>query len=406
MGRALLHALVASLALGCATQAIALDDDAGEDPIEDAGPPPDVPAPLSFDVQPTGLDAPGPGPDAGFSPDVPAPPVDRPVAFDVPAAQDVPFTPVDVTGPCPLGTVRCAAGCVDLRSNPSNCGRCDLSCGAGRACVGGFCEEPCPAPRLLCQGVCTDPSVDPSHCGACDSPCPAGAVCNGGRCASRCAAGQTLCGAACVDTLSSALHCGACNSPCPSGTACAAGRCTAPMTASTVGGPCVRNVDCQPGWTCQVAVQGWPGGYCMLQGCTRDSECGPAGTCLLGSVRSACFARCVSASQCRAGYACVRLNSFDPTGLCFPSCVNDVPVVCGEYACNARTELCTGGCASSLECSNNSVCVSGDCYCTARTNCGPNRRCYTADGYCGCANDSACGPDARCDLATGGCVDR
>jgi hypothetical protein len=102
----------------------------------------------------------------------------------------------------------------------------------------------------------------------------------------------------------------------------------------------------------------------------------------------------------------VRLNSFDPTGLCFPQCSTNVPVVCGEYACNARTELCTGGCSTSQECSLNSVCLAGDCYCTARTNCGPNRRCYTADGYCGCASDSACAPDARCDVSTGDCVAR
>jgi hypothetical protein len=393
--RGLVRPLLLAMLAGCATQEFPVDEDAGKDPfaLDVVVMADDAPQPLAFDVPPLGVDRVTPAPDLPVSP-------------DVVAAQDVPFTPADVSTVCELGTVRCGAQCVDLRSNPAHCGRCGLACAAGRACVGGFCDEPCAAPRLMCGGVCTDPSVDPSHCGACGNACPAGAICTAGRCVSRCGAGQLSCGGPCVDPLSNPLHCGACDTPCTNGSSCSAGRCTTPVSMAPVGSPCGRTSDCQPGWICQAAVQGWPGGYCMREGCNRDSECGPTGTCLIGSTQTACFARCVSASDCRGGYSCVRLNSFDPTGLCFPQCSTNVPVVCGEYACNARTELCTGGCTTSQECSLNSVCLAGDCYCTARTNCGPNRRCYTADGYCGCASDSACAPDARCDVSTGECVAR
>ncbi|MEZ4389459.1 MAG: MXAN_6577-like cysteine-rich protein [Polyangiales bacterium] len=382
------------MALGCATQALPIDE--GPDPVEDAGEAPDVS--LSFDIPSAPLDTPV------TSADVPAA-SDAPSAVDVPAAQDVPFTQGDVgSTSCELGTVRCGGQCVDLRTSPSNCGRCDLACPPGRACVGGFCDEPCAAPRLSCGGACTDPSVDPSNCGACGNACPAGSVCLSGRCNTRCAAGQALCGGQCVDTSSSALHCGACDSPCPSGSPCSAGRCVAPTGTGAVGDACARGADCQPGWFCQPESLGWPAGYCVREGCARDSDCGPAGVCLIGTVRSACFLGCTSSTQCRSGYACVLPDPRSPQGVCYPSCVPNVPLVCGEYACNTRTQLCTGGCSSDLECSNNSVCLGGDCYCTSRTNCGANRRCYTADGYCGCANDAACGPDARCDTLTGDCV--
>lgn len=173
-----------------------------------------------------------------------------------------------------------------------------------------------------------------------------------------------------------------------------------------VGEQCVSSAECMPGWFCQDAAEGWPGGYCTREGCNGDGECGVTGTCVAGTPGSVCFARCASATDCRGGYSCARISIFDPTGLCLPRCSTNVPVLCREYACNVLTELCTGGCSTSRECSTGSECFAGTCYCTALTNCGPNRRCYSSNGRCGCASDMACGPESRCDLITGGCVRR
>jgi hypothetical protein len=393
MGRDLRFLTLLALTLGCATQTVLNDEDVKPDPVEDAGAVND--ASLSFDVVAVGMDV--VAVDRGTSrPDVAAP-FDRGAALDdVPAAPDRPAV-------CGVGTVRCGDRCADLSTDAANCGRCGVACAPGVACFGGFCEEACPAPRRECARGCTDVGVDPENCGACGNVCGAGAVCTAGACATRCPSTQTLCGAACVSLSVDPANCGACGNRCASGSSCVGGVCTAPMSVAPVGAACARTADCQAGWTCQADALGWPGGYCLRDGCTRDAECGAGGVCLVGTVRSACFARCTSSAQCRSGYACVQVGAAS-SRLCFPSCVPNVPVVCGEYACDTRTELCTGGCTSSAQCSLNSVCLSGDCYCTARTNCGPNRRCFTADGYCGCANDAACGPDARCNSTTGECL--
>ena len=41
--------------------------------------------------------------------------------------------PVDA-GPCSASTTRCGASCVDLRSDPMNCGTCGVTCAAGLVC--------------------------------------------------------------------------------------------------------------------------------------------------------------------------------------------------------------------------------------------------------------------------------
>ena len=401
-------AALVALATGCATQTFTgLDEDDAsiKDPVDAAVAPEDAGGGLVFDVVREEPDVPRAAPDAVdpsdatvSDPDVVGA-IDAPL-LDLPAAMDRPAV-------CAVGTVRCGDRCANLASDPLNCGRCGQSCPIGQACLGGFCEDPCPAPRSICNGSCTDTSVDPDHCGRCNNPCPTGTVCVAAACASRCAAPRVTCAGACVDVTSDPANCGACGNRCASGSSCVAGRCSAPSGSVGVGGACARTADCLPGWVCQSAVQGWPGGYCMRPGCTRDSECGAGGTCLLGSTQSACFASCISSSQCRTGYACVHPDPTDPYGICFPNCALNVPVICGEYACNAGTSLCTGGCTSSLQCSLGSVCRGGDCYCTTSTNCGPNRRCYVSPyGTCGCANDLGCAPDARCDTSTGECVAR
>src|SRR5690606_34574007 len=110
---------------------------------------------------------------------------------------------------CAGGAERCGNACVDVTSDPANCGACGNACGAGEACVDGACGGVgCPATQILCGGACVDTTTDRHHCGACDAACADGEICAGGSCELSCPAGQTVCDGACVATDSDPVHCG------------------------------------------------------------------------------------------------------------------------------------------------------------------------------------------------------
>jgi hypothetical protein len=113
------------------------------------------------------------------------------------------------------GLADCGGVCVDLMSDPVNCGYCGGVCASRYTCHGGLCllaagvfdcppggciaidvaaEDPiggadltltCAAQGLTdCGGVCADLTSDVSHCGACFTVCPAATSCRRGVCAS------------------------------------------------------------------------------------------------------------------------------------------------------------------------------------------------------------------------------
>jgi hypothetical protein len=43
-------------------------------------------------------------------------------------------------GACPVGQTRCSGKCVDLQTDPNNCGACGNACGAGEPCADGICH--------------------------------------------------------------------------------------------------------------------------------------------------------------------------------------------------------------------------------------------------------------------------
>src|SRR5262245_52419502 len=101
---------------------------------------------------------------------------------------------------CISGT-NCAGQCVDLTSDPSNCGGCGNLCDVTVKCVNSKCSG-CQAGFTNCNGNCTDINSDPSNCGACGNACPQGGVCSMGACTNSCPPPTTNCSGACVDTQS------------------------------------------------------------------------------------------------------------------------------------------------------------------------------------------------------------
>ena len=127
---------------------------------------------------------------------------------------------------CGAGTMDCAGNgtCVNLLSDPTNCGACGTTCAPGQACSGGNCSGACAANELNCDGACINPNINPSHCGACGNACGSTQACQNGTCA--CTNPQwTACGTWCGSTQFNAQHCGSCDNVCTSDQSCNNGVC-------------------------------------------------------------------------------------------------------------------------------------------------------------------------------------
>ncbi|NNC19414.1 hypothetical protein HJC22_27220 [Corallococcus exiguus] len=124
---------------------------------------------------------------------------------------------------CTSGLSVCGAECVDLQGDPSNCGACGASCGAGETCQAGVCG--CQSGTETCGDACAALASDPLNCGACGAACPSGQVCESGTCREGCSAGAERCGDSCVVLANDPLNCGACGAACPDVQSCHSGRC-------------------------------------------------------------------------------------------------------------------------------------------------------------------------------------
>jgi Stigma-specific protein, Stig1 len=85
-----------------------------------------------------------------------------------------------------------------------------------------------------CGGTtCIDLATDPTNCGGCNSPCGSAGICRDGACKA-CSEDTQSCDGTCVDLKTSSLHCGSCGQPCGGGQSCVAGVCECSVNAEGV----------------------------------------------------------------------------------------------------------------------------------------------------------------------------
>jgi len=192
---------------------------------------------------------------------------------------------VPINGQCSAGLSLCSGKCVDLQTDPDNCGACGFSVPYGEACwngqfssssgqnTGGSYPESsgttstgsgltsataagmpgsCTAGRSFCSGTCRNLQNDTGNCGSCGTTCPSGQTCQNGRCLLpgtstpvvstsplititpelSCSYGQIPCGSACVDIFTDKKNCGVCGRTCGSQETCVNARCGPACTES------------------------------------------------------------------------------------------------------------------------------------------------------------------------------
>ena len=328
-------------------------------------------------------------------------------------------------------------GCLDLSTDPMNCGGCAVSCGLGETCKDAQCtcgdvstqggrlcasDEACcgstptcttvAAPVCSCGGVpcgigqvCCDESCvrvdrDEENCGACGQACGIGQLCSGARCV--CQSGFSDCdgdpATGCETQLSADVqNCGACGHLCDPGEVCSRGSC---VTSCQVGradcdGSCVDVLsdrancgacgnECPAGEVCSA-------GFCAI-GCQNGLQ-NCAGLCVNIDIDrahcGACGRECPAGEVCWAGYCAVSC----PVGMatCNETCIDTESDRgncggCGNVCPAAQSCAlghCVQRCPSGLtDCAGN--CVDLD---TNRSHCGAcQNRCglgdICGDGYC------------------------
>ena len=145
---------------------------------------------------------------------------------------------VRCVGAPPTPCTECDGKCVDLNADSTHCGACGTVCGSGTVCKAAQCVSNtgagdgglgCPGAQQACNGACVNLSTDPANCGTCGRMCADGQKCSASDCVASCGAGLMDCGGACVDLGTDPDHCGACTTACAgvhtTANYCAAGTC-------------------------------------------------------------------------------------------------------------------------------------------------------------------------------------
>ena len=235
---------------------------------------------------------------------------DAVLIFEVEGDDTAPFDGSSLDAPgCPAGKIACGGACVDLGSDPANCGVCARACGSGEVCSAGTCSSICAPPTTKCGALCIDLTKDSSNCGACGKACGAGESCLSSVCTLTCGGGTTKCGSACVDLAKDSANCGSCGHACAGAMVCSAGACEVVCGGGTTkcGSSCVDltkdSANCGScGHACATG-ESCSGSSCLLVCSSPTSKCG--GVCVDTSSDNAncgaCGAVCGACTTCSSG---------------------------------------------------------------------------------------------------------
>src|SRR5438552_2851033 len=111
---------------------------------------------------------------------------------------------------CGKGQARCNGNCIDITTDPNNCGYC-----AGLTSPAGVvCSVSCPTGETKCgaPAQCVNTTTDRNNCGTCGSICAAGHICQSGNCQTlSCPDPLVDCGTGtCINPNIDAANCGFC----------------------------------------------------------------------------------------------------------------------------------------------------------------------------------------------------
>ena len=238
-------------------------------------------------------------------------------------------------------TSACLGACVDLSTDPSNCGACGAVCDMGSSCKSGACEG-CASGQDACGSVCLNLQTDSSNCGVCGSACNLGAACVAGACET-CQNSETDCNGVCVDTSLNPSNCGACGNVCVGSEVCSAGSCIE----NTCGGsnelPCGQDGACTD----------------VNNNVDNCGACGQVcGDVSQGGKRLACIAQSgnISRCGCYSGEACATgceqtESEVKNCGGCGIECPSAQFCEKGVCRCGGGQVLCDGACKNPEQCS-------------------------------------------------------
>ncbi len=105
-----------------------------------------------------------------------------------------------------------------------------------------------------------------------------------------------------------------------------------------VGSACRLSSECQGELVC--LINQFTNGYCSLEGCASDGDCGPQGVCGEAFGQRLCLHACQSDANCRTSYLCAEVGA--ASDACLPRCTDDEG--CPDPA-NPFCDLARGLCA-------------------------------------------------------------
>lgn len=290
---------------------------------------------------------------------------------------------------CGSAMVCCAGTCVDTNSDAYHCGKCWNQCRNHEVCDSGSCKSPsaktcspaCDSNRRCCGETCIDVLTDPKNCGTCGVACPDGIACVDGKCdvkptcqcsdgkvcdengdcvvkcgSSLCRPDESCCGNTCT-TLDTVKHCGSCDNACQGNAPfCQYGACAdkcSPQTCEaqsaqcgTVNDGCGNALDCGSCADAKVCTSNQCVEACTPRTCENEHK-----NC--GFIDDGCGGK-LNCGSCSGAKECKNNVCTNPE--CKPKTCAEQGKKCGSTSDGCGKTIQCGSCSSSQDCKNN-VCV-------------------------------------------------